>query len=52
MLGVTVFVIVLVVFIPVGFLMSTSLVAAALGSLLRTDAERRHGDSELVVTNY
>ena len=52
MLAVIVFVVILVVAIPVGFLMSTSLVAAILGSLLRTDAECRHGDSELIETNY
>lgn len=52
MVAAIIFAVIVVVAIPVGFLMSTSLVAALLGSLLRTDAERRHADSELLDTNY
>lgn len=47
-----VFAIIVVIVIPVGFLMSTSLAAAVLGALLKTDADRRHADSELLDTNY
>lgn len=43
--------IVVVVLIPVGFLMSTSIAAALLGFLLKNDAEARHADSELLETN-
>jgi hypothetical protein len=48
MLGPLIIAVVLVVLIPVGFLMSTSLVAGVLGYLLRDDAERRHAGSPLV----
>jgi hypothetical protein len=48
MLGPLINAVVLVVLIPVGFLMSTSLVAGVLGYLLRDDAERRHAGSPLV----
>lgn len=51
MTGAIIIVIALVIAIPVGFLMSTSVVAGALGELLRTDAERRHADSELLEHN-
>lgn len=50
--AVIIFVIILVVVIPVGFLMSTTIAAGALGALLKSDAERRHPDSELLETNY
>lgn len=43
---------VLVVVIPVGFLMSTTIAAAALGTLLTDHAEDTHADSELLETNY
>ncbi|MCP3991516.1 MAG: hypothetical protein GY724_20755 [Actinomycetia bacterium] len=52
MLVAIIFAVILVVVIPVGFLMSTMGAAAAFGELLRKDAERRHGDSELLDTNY
>lgn len=52
MLAAVIFAVILVVVIPVGFLMSTSIGAAALGALLKTDAERRNADSELLDTNY
>ena len=46
-----VFAIILVIVIPVGFLMSTSLVAGIMGALLRQNAERADPDSELITTN-
>lgn len=52
MLAAIIFAIIVVVVIPVGFLMSTSLAAGAVGALLKLDAERRHSDSELLDTNY
>lgn len=51
MLGPIILVIALVVLIPVGFLMSTSLAAGAIGTLLKYTAIRRNPDSELVETN-
>ncbi len=48
---VVVIAIVLVVLIPVGFLMSTSIAAGLIGFLLKDDAETRHADSELLETN-
>lgn len=52
MLAAIIFAVILVVVIPVGFLMSTSIAAAAVGALLKVDAERRNTDSELLDTNY
>ncbi|MEM9562441.1 MAG: hypothetical protein AAGA93_07500 [Actinomycetota bacterium] len=52
MLGVILIVLALLVVIPVGFLMSTSVAAAVLGFLLKDDADRRHDGSELLETNY
>ncbi len=52
MIGVILIVLALLVVIPVGFLMSTSVAAAVLGFLLKDDADRRHADSELLDTNY
>ena len=46
-----IFAIILVVVIPVGFLMSTSLAAGVMGALLRQNAERQNEDSELIATN-
>ncbi|MEM8922815.1 MAG: hypothetical protein AAGD35_04875 [Actinomycetota bacterium] len=46
------FAFILIVVIPVGFLMSTSIAAAVMGELLRHDAEKRNDDSELLDTNY
>ena len=48
MLGAIILIIALVVAIPVGFLMSTSIAAAILGQALTLDAEGRHEGSELV----
>ena len=52
MIAAIIFAIIVVVVIPVGFLMSTSIAAAAVGSLLKTNAERTNADSELIDTNY
>lgn len=51
MLGAIILIIALVVVIPVGFLMSTSIAAAILGQDLTVDAESRHEGSELVDLN-
>jgi hypothetical protein len=51
MLGPILITLALLVVIPVGFLMSTSIAAALLGFLLKDDAEKRHGDSVLVTHN-
>ncbi len=48
MIEVVVIVIVLVVVIPVGFLMSTTIAAALIGHLLKTNAEAMHEGSELL----
>jgi hypothetical protein len=50
-IGAVILVVVLVVVIPVGFLMSTTLAAGVLGWSLTTDAETRHEGSELVDLN-
>lgn len=47
-----VFAVIVVIVIPVGFLMSTTVAAAVLGALLRSDAEQRHAGGELLDTNY
>lgn len=52
MLGVLIIVVVLVIVIPVGFLMSTSLAAAVIGFLLKDNADKINPDSELLDTNY
>jgi predicted membrane metal-binding protein len=52
MLAAIIFAIIVVVVIPVVFLMSMSLVAGIMGSLLRQNAERANEDSELIDTNY
>ena len=52
MIAAIIFAVIVVIVIPVGFLMSTGIAAAALGALLKTDADRRHADSELLETNY
>ena len=51
MLGAAILVFALVVAIPVGFLMSTSIAAALLGQTLTDDAETRHEGSELIALN-
>jgi hypothetical protein len=51
MLGPIIFAVLLVVVIPVGFLMSTTVAAGVLGFLLTDDAERRHKGSPLVDTS-
>ena len=52
MLGPLLMVLVLIVVIPVGFLMSTTIAAALIGFLLKDNAERANPDSELVTVNY
>ncbi len=52
MLGPILIVLILVVLIPVGFLMSTTLAAAVMGFLLKDNAERVNADSELLETNW
>lgn len=51
MIGAIVLIVALVVAIPVGFLMSTSIAAAVLGWALSEDAEARHEGSELIALN-
>ena len=51
MIGPVAIVIALVVAVPVGFLMSTTLIAALLGYLLKDDVDRSHEGSELLATN-
>lgn len=51
MLGPIVIAVVVVLLIPVGFLMSTSVAAGVIGFLLKDDADRRNSDSELRATN-
>jgi hypothetical protein len=48
MIGAIILIVALVVAIPVGFLMSTSIAAALLGQTLTEDAEDRHEGSELI----
>lgn len=48
MLGAIILIVALVVAIPVGFLMSTSIAAALLGQTMTEDAEERHEGSELI----
>ncbi len=52
MLGPIIIAVFLVVLIPVGFLMSTSLAAGVLGFLLKDDADKRHEGSELIDCNH
>lgn len=52
MLGPIIIVIALLVAIPVGFLMSTSIAAGTIGYLLKDGAERKAADGELIDTNY
>ena len=52
MLGAIIIAVVLLLVIPVGFLMSTSVAAAVLGFLLKDNAEKTHADSELLDKNY
>ena len=52
MVAAIIFAVIVVVVIPVGFLMSTTIGAAALGALLKVDGDRRNADSELLDTNY
>ena len=44
--------VVIVVVMPVGFLMSTSLAAGVLGGLLKSSAEKTDPESELIANNY
>jgi len=52
MLGPIIITLVLLLAIPVGFLMSTSIAAAVLGFLLKDNAEKTNADSELLDKNY
>lgn len=52
MLGPIIITVVLLLAIPVGFLMSTSIAAAVLGFLLKDNAEKTNADSELLEKNY
>lgn len=52
MLGAIIIVVVLVIAIPVGFLMSTSIAAGALGALLKDHGEKANAGSELLESNY
>lgn len=47
-----IFAVILIVVIPVGFVLSTTIVAALVGLLLKNDAEQRNQGSELIDTNY
>jgi len=51
MLVAIIFAIILVIVIPVGFLMSTSIVASTVGTLLTKRAQDAHAGSELVDLN-
>lgn len=51
MIEVLIIVVVVVVLIPVGFLMSTSIAAAAIGALMKDNAELIDPESELIETN-
>lgn len=51
MLGPIIIAIVLVVLIPVGFLMSTSVAAGLIGFLLKDGADQLHEGSELIEVN-
>ncbi|MEM9134350.1 MAG: hypothetical protein AAF962_23270 [Actinomycetota bacterium] len=51
MITAIVFAVILVVVIPVGFLMTTTIAAAAIGELLRFGAEKENADSELIDLN-
>ncbi len=48
MIGPILIVIAILVVIPVGFLMSTTVAAAVIGHLLKTNSEAEHADSELL----
>lgn len=50
-MGPIILVAVLLILIPVGFLMSLSIVAAIMGYLLKDNAERKDVDSELIDVN-
>ena len=52
MLGPLLMVLVLVIVIPVGFLMSTSLAAGLVGFLLKDNAEKANAGSEPLETNF
>lgn len=51
LLGVILLIIAIVIVIPVGFLMTTGLVAAVIGFVLKDNAEKVHAKSELVDLN-
>jgi hypothetical protein len=51
MLGAILMAVVIVVAIPVGVMMTSAVIAAALGGTLRSDGAARHADSELLELN-
>ncbi len=51
MLEIVIIAVVLVFVIPVGFIMSTSIAAAAIGALMKDNAELIDPESELIETN-
>ncbi len=51
-LGPIVIIVVIVMLTPIGFLVSTTAVAAIVGYLLGDNAERDNAGSELLDTNY
>ncbi len=51
MIGPIIMVLFLVVVIPVGFLMSTTIAAAVIGHLLKTNSDAEHADSELLAVS-
>lgn len=52
MFGPAVMVFLLVLAIPVGFLMSTTVAAGVIGYLLKDNSEKVNAGSELIDTNY
>lgn len=48
MIGPIIIVVVVLILIPVGFLMSTTIAAALIGHLLKTNSEAEYADSELL----
>lgn len=52
MLGAIILAVVILVVIPVGFLMTMTIVSAILGFALKSNAEAENPDSELIDCNY
>ncbi len=51
MAGAVAIVIALVIALPVAFFATGGVIAAIIGTLMKTDAEKRHEGSELIATN-